>query len=229
MKQWFEYQLQHQRQQDYAPNSSSHAVTNIASQMQKEIEHVLAIYATSRVTSHIEKVFSKDFSYTDSLAPNVSDIDQATLDQWIYDPAYKDLLDRPSHEVVYFHETHDRTQLLQSFCDAMDISQVGLKDGLGSVKLHVQHPGQIFALHFDRPQHHEFERRHTVLVDQPAHTRFLVFMQDQMPGQIFLMDDRTISWQRGDVFTWDARNTMHGSCNLGYWPRFMLMFTLKLR
>lgn len=144
VKKWFEYQLQHQRQQDYVPNSSSHAVTNIASQMQKKIEHVLAIYATARVTCRTEKVFSKDFAYTDSLAPNVANIDRATLDKWIYDPAYNDLLDRPSHEVVYFHETHDRTQLMQSFCDAMDISQAGLKDGLGSVKMHVQHPGQVF-------------------------------------------------------------------------------------
>lgn len=197
--------------------------------MQAEMEHVLAIYKTAQVTSHTEKIFSKDCMYTDSLAPNVLAIDRATLDQWIYDPAYKDLLDRPSHEVVYFHEPHDRASLLQSFCSSMNITKAGLKDGLGSVKLHVQHPGQVFALHFDRPQHHDFSHRHAGLNDQPAHTRFLVFMQDQMPGQIFLMDNRAITWCRGDVFTWDARNTMHGSCNLGYWPRFMLMFTLKLK
>lgn len=229
MKKWFEYQLQHQRQTDYVPNSASGVVANLASQMQEEIAHVFEIYTTARVTRRVEKVFSRDCAYTDSLAPNVSDIDHTTLDQWIYDPLYQDLLDRPSHEVVYFHEPHDRAQLLKSFCTAMNISGVRLKEGLGSVKLHVQHPGQIFALHFDRPQHQEFNHDATSLDDTPAHTRFLLFMEHQMPGQVFLMDDDSISWRQGDVFTWDSRNTMHGSCNLGFWPRFMLMFTLAVR
>jgi hypothetical protein len=229
VKKWFEYQLKNQRQQDYLPGSSSNVVANIASQMQKDIDYVFSIYATPRVIQHTEKVFSKDFAYTDSMAPNVPTLDRETLDEWIYDSAFNDLLDRPSHEVVYFHESHDRDRLLKSFCNAMTIVEPVLKEGLGSVKLHVQHPGQIFALHFDRPQHQEFRNRPTDLADQPAHIRFLVFMQDQMPGQIFQMDDDFISWRQGDVFTWDARNTMHGSCNFGFWPRFMLMFTLALR
>lgn len=227
MKKWFEYQIKNQRTRDYKLGSASQSVANIALEMATVFEHVLTIYPTPQVTRRTEKVFSKECAYTNSLAANVSEIDHTTLDQWIYDPDFKELLDRQSHEVVYFHESHDREQIVRTFCEAMRITYADLKDGLGSVKLHVQHPGQMFALHFDRPQHKEFEHRQADLNHRPAHTRFLLFMQDQVPGQVFQMDHDFISWQKGDVFSWDARNTMHGSCNFGFWPRFMMMFTLK--
>lgn len=228
MKKWFDYQVQNQRHPEYKLGSASSAIANVSDSMQEVFHHIFKIYPTPQVTRKVEKVFSRDCKYVDSLSPNVPELDQETLEDWIYDPVYDTLLNRPSHEVVYFHDESDRDLLLTTFCQSLDISSASVKSGLGSVKLHVQHPGQIFALHFDRPQHFDFDQQKKSITNQPVHTRFLVFMQDQQPGQVFQMDHDYITWKQGDVFTWDSRNTMHGSSNLGFWPRFMLMFTLKL-
>jgi hypothetical protein len=93
--------------------------------------------------------------------------------------------------------------------------------------MHVQHPGQIFPLHFDRPQHIDFRLDISSITQTPSHQRYLIFIEDQLPGQLFQMDYDLLKWRAGDVFTWDARNSMHGSANIGYWARYMLMITLK--
>jgi hypothetical protein len=229
MLKWFEYQSLNQRQPDYVPGSSSSAVCNINKHMHQVFKVIFDLYDENvRVTRKIEKVFSRDCQYVNSLSPNVPEIGREILENWVYDPRFDLLLDRPSHEVVYFHEQSDRDMLLSKFCESMLIDRVKLKPGMGSVKLHVQHPGQIFPLHFDRPQHSDFGEKVHTIDSRPTHTRFLVFMEDQRPGQAFQMDSDYITWKQGDVFTWDARNTMHGSSNLGFWPRFMLMFTLQM-
>ena len=229
MRRWFEYQIKNQRDPYYVPGTYSSPYANILSTMKQEFDFIKKIYNTPRTTCKTESVFSSKYRYTDSLTKNVPNLPKSTLDEWVYDKDYEVLLDRSSHEVVYFHEHDDQKRILDSFCTAMAIDKALTKPGMSSIKLHVQHPGQIFPLHIDRPQHFDFEGKPGAVNNMPVHSRFLVFIEDQKPGQLFQMDDQCLNWSAGDVFTWNARDTMHGSSNVGYWPRFMLMFTIKIQ
>jgi hypothetical protein len=81
----------------------------------------------------------------------------------------------------------------------------------------------MFPLHFDRPQHYDFNKE---ITNKNCHKRFFLFLDDQSPGQIFQLDHAYLTWKRGDVFEYDPQNDMHGSANFGFDPRFLLMITI---
>jgi hypothetical protein len=226
MKKWFEYLEKNYKDPEYTPGSSALPIANVYSEMHHLFEYIKDIYETTQVTRHVSSNFSQKNGYIDTLT--IPNLDQSTLEQWIYDPEFDDLLNLPSHETVYFHQEQDYNTLVDTFAQAMGFENFVKKKDLGAVKLHVQHPGQVFPLHFDRPQYKDFGMDIENLKQPPVHQRFLVFMEDIRPGQLFQMDHVTLSWKAGDVFTWDARNTMHGSANVGYWKRWMMMYTLQI-
>lgn len=228
MLKWFEYQLQHQRRKDYTDVHSVSPVANVYKSMKDTIEWIHSIYSTPRVTKKTESIFARSDKYADVLAPNVKDIDKSTLEQWIYDPVYESMLERPSHETVYFHESEDFNRVLDNFCRSMCIKDYAVK-GLSSVRLHVQHPGQMFPLHFDRPQHHDFQQSVDTLNQESCHRRYFLFLDDQSPGQVFQLDHAYLTWRAGDVFLYDPKDDMHGSANFGYWPRFLILITIQTK
>lgn len=228
MKNWFEYQLKHQRDPDYVLGSATQPLANVQKHMQSVFGYVREIYHQPRVTRQTLAVFDRESRYPECLKKNVPHIDPAVLEQWVYDDDFHDLLCRPSHELVEFSEPSDVGLILDTFCQAMGFEhRVSQAKQYGAVKMHVQHPGQMFPLHLDRPQHSDFQVSIESFSQSPSHQRYLIFMDDQQPGQLFQMDYDLLRWRSGDVFTWDARNTMHGSANVGYWSRYMLMITLK--
>lgn len=228
MKKWFEYQLINQRDPNYVLGSATAAKTNVLQHMRLVFDYVKAIYNQPRVTRRAMTAFDHDSGYVDCLRSNVPDIDPAVLESWIYDDDYRDLLNRPNYELVEFNDPSDINLILTEFCRAMEIGNgIDQAKPHGAVKMHVQHPGQMFPLHLDRPQHNDFQVNVSSLQQTPSHQRYLIFIEDQKPGQLFQMDYDLLHWRAGDVFTWNARNTMHGSANVGYWSRFMLMITLK--
>jgi|694.fasta_scaffold136388_2 hypothetical protein len=228
MKKWFEYQIKNQRDPNYIIGSATQPIANVQETMHSVFQYIKEIYNQPRVTKRMETIFSRESSYANSLKANVPHIDLDTLEEWVYDDQFYDLLNRPSHEVVYFHEPDDYELILDSFCQGMSYTnRKSQTKGFGSVKMHVQHPGQIFPFHFDRPQHVDFQVDINSFTQVPSHQRYIIFIEDQQPGQLFQMDHDLLHWRAGDVFTWDARNTMHGSATVGYWPRYMLMITLK--
>jgi hypothetical protein len=193
------------------------------------IDKIKDLIVSPRTTKKTETVFSSkaEYKYVDALAPNVPDLAKSTLEEWIEDSRFADLLDRPSHEVVLFHEQDDFDQILAEFCKVMGIEKYRSK-GLTSLKLHILHPGQMFPLHFDRPQNHDFGQEISPSGERFIHKRFFLFLDDQKPGQVFQIDHAYLHWKAGDVFDYDQKDDMHGGANFGYWPRYMLMITILI-
>lgn len=229
MLHWFEYQLKNQRAADYQNKYVIDPICNISEAYRDTIHKIKDLYVSPRTTKKIETIFASksDYRYVDALAPNVSEVSKITLENWINDGRFTDLLNRPSHEVVLFHEPEDFDQILSEFCKVMGIKKY-LHKGLNSVKLHVLHPGQMFPLHFDRPQNHDFNRGIASIRHDFIHKRFFLFLDDQLPGQVLQIDHAYIRWKAGDVFDYDQKDDMHGGANFGYWPRHMLMVTVMV-
>jgi hypothetical protein len=76
-------------------------------------------------------------------------------------------------------------------------------------------PGQMQAMHFDP---------HLLETSNPK--RYTVFLQDYIPGHIFVWDDKMISnYKAGDMFEWTDPMCYHGCVNIGYETRYTLQLT----
>lgn len=113
--------------------------------------------------------------------------------------------------------------------------QLGLKKP--SARVQILPPGRVTLLHLDdlgkgymypveehlrtidfTPQ--ELENFNN---DPRTALRFLIMLEDSMPGQLMLFGDKVISsWSKGDVIYWDWPTVAHSTINTGYWPRALL-------
>lgn len=77
-------------------------------------------------------------------------------------------------------------------------------------------PGQFQAMHIDP---------HLVEVENPV--RYTMFLQDYIPGHIFVWDDKIASnYKAGDVFEWSDPMIVHGCTNISYQNRYTLQITM---
>jgi len=77
-------------------------------------------------------------------------------------------------------------------------------------------PGQFQAMHIDP---------HLVEVTNPV--RYSMFLQDFIPGHIFVWDDQILTnYKKGDLFEWSDPMIVHGPANIGYEPRYTLQITM---
>ena len=56
-------------------------------------------------------------------------------------------------------------------------------------------------------------------------TRYLVFLEDSLPGQMIQIESHTYThWRRGDCVSWTG-STQHGALNMSYQDRYILQLT----
>lgn len=76
-------------------------------------------------------------------------------------------------------------------------------------------PGQMQPMHFDP---------HLLETKNPK--RYTMFLQNWIPGHIFVYNDKYISnYQAGDLFLWDDPMMQHGVVNIGFADRYSLQIT----
>jgi hypothetical protein len=77
-------------------------------------------------------------------------------------------------------------------------------------------PGQMQAMHIDP---------HLVEVKNPV--RYTMYLQDYIPGHIFIWDDKMSSnYKIGDVFEWSDPMIVHGCVNISFETRYTLQITM---
>ena len=83
-------------------------------------------------------------------------------------------------------------------------------------------PGGITPWHIDGKKHLEYN-----LKEEEEHLveRHIIFLEDQKPGQIWQINDDFIKWKIGDILTWSQSTAPHGTANIGYHSRPVLMVT----
>lgn len=87
------------------------------------------------------------------------------------------------------------------------------------MRLHVQHPGQMWNLHLDKLQKWNPEDPGQVM-------RIMIALTDWEPGHFFSYGNYVhTGWRAGDVTTFDWQNIPHATANAGHGPRLTLQLT----
>ena len=87
------------------------------------------------------------------------------------------------------------------------------------MRLHVQHPGQVWNLHLDKLEKWNPEDPNKVM-------RIMIALNDWEPGHFFSYGNYVHSmWRAGDVTTFDWQNIPHSTANAGHNPRITLQIT----
>jgi len=77
-------------------------------------------------------------------------------------------------------------------------------------------PGQMQTMHIDP---------HLVDVKDPV--RYSMFLQDYVPGHVFVFDDfMATNYKAGDIFEWSDPECIHACVNVSYTVRYTLQITL---
>lgn len=143
-------------------------------------------------------------------------LDENIVREWVYDPEFKKIQD-----ATVTASTLDSSEidLINKICQLLNLSTVNV-----NISLQNQKPGEMVGLHVDGRKHHAFgltvEQEHIV-------ARYAIFLEDQQLGQIWFINNDFLKWRKGDVYTWDQSRVPHGTANVGFHDRLVLVVTGK--
>jgi hypothetical protein len=142
-------------------------------------------------------------------------LDAATVDQWINDPQFDQLRNVVFTVNKLLPDGND--QVIDLIAEVLSIK----KDRI-DIRLQIQNPGFMLPMHLDSPKHYVWNlpKEKEFLVE-----KYAVFLEDQQPGQTWLMNDSYLTWVRGDVVKFEQSTIPHGTANFGYVPRPLLVVT----
>lgn len=137
-----------------------------------------------------------------------------TVQEWLDDPEFECY-----KETVVDFRSLDKSEddVKQFLCKFLDLSL-----GAVSIFLQDQRPGGITPWHLDGKKHLQYklsaDQEHLI-------QRYIIFLEDQKPGQFWQINDDFIKWRKGDILTWDQSTSPHGTANAGYHNRPVIMVT----
>lgn len=92
------------------------------------------------------------------------------------------------------------------------------------IRIHVQHPGEVFTQHIDKLS--AFSAVNPATVNQDLIRRFVVFLTDWEPGHFYQFGNENVQgWQAGDIHTFSWPHVPHSTANAGRSPRVTLQVT----
>ncbi len=140
------------------------------------------------------------------------DIEPAQVQEWMDDPLYSKLRDN----VVKFKVLDRSEKEVMSF----------LKEyfNFSEIRIFYQNlkPGEMTPWHLDGKKHKEYKLTEN---EEDRVKRYIIFLEDQHPGQMWQINNDYIQWKAGDVLTWNQSTSPHGTANVGYHDRPVLMVT----
>ena len=176
-----------------------------------EVDKIHDLIDTSPWTTEMAVQYNQEF--VDNTVQHHG-IDADTVVQWLNDPefeCYRNLTF--SARVLSSDPSPLRTLIRDMF---------GFDDHKLRIRYQNQRPGKMVPLHLDGYKHLYYglppEQEHLV-------RRYVIFLEDQRPGQVWLVNDDFVHWHRGDVLTWSHCITPHGTANFGYNDRPILVVT----
>jgi hypothetical protein len=211
MKKWFDYQMENQVQNhDWDPYATP--VANIKDSFEPTLASIKESYYNGTCKIYFSKFFTE--AYYQKEATNGSSITAAQLKEYIDDPAYAGLTKNIGCD--YYNLTkQDEESVILMFSTKFNLNPSGML-----INVHLQQPGQMFPMHVDRVQ-----RADNGLFEPSKYNRYIVFLDDWKYGQMYQFGETFIKWKAGDVYTWPLRDMPHGTANVGYDPRFLLIIT----
>jgi hypothetical protein len=137
-----------------------------------------------------------------------------TVREWMFDPEYKRFQDATITASVL---DRSETDLIDKICKLLNLSTFNV-----DIRMQNQKPGEMVNLHLDGYKHHVFN----LPVEQEYRvTRYAIFLEDQQLGQTWFINNDYLHWRKGDVFTWNQSTVPHGTANIGFHDRPVLVVT----
>ena len=211
MKKWFDYQMENQVQ-SYDWGQYATPITNIKDSFGLIITSIKENYYNGTCKVKFSKFFTED--WFQSQATVGSTITAAQLKEYIDDPAYSGLTKNIGCDYYNLTERDEKAVTLM-FSKKFNLNPSGMQ-----INVHLQQPGQMFPMHIDRVQ-----RNDAGLFLPSKYNRYIVFLDDWKYGQMYQFGETFIKWKAGDVYSWPLRDMPHGTANVGYDPRFLLIIT----
>lgn len=219
MKKWYEWQLKNQvKNKNWVDIVTP--VVNLSKELEWFTSFVIDGHKNKTLDCYFDNVFFRsDWTAKASDSTN-GEVSESELYNWMHDSEFETLMSRQGVEYIvnFDQETDIKLRKLLSDCLNLDESSINFR-------IHIQRPGEFFALHFDRNKYGQFE------IDDPKNnyeTRskiFLIFLNDRRLGQSFHLGPAQLDWKEGDVFTWEQSDIPHGSANVGLDNRYSIIIT----
>lgn len=107
-----------------------------------------------------------------------------------------------------------------------DTANAGAQRDYGYESFHMQRPGQFLMYHHDL-YYAVIRDADPELAWKPEKLRrFVVFMEDWVPGHIWIAGNTTYShWRKGECITWNWQDMPHGTANLSPKVRYSVHLT----
>jgi len=226
MKNWFEFQekfhkskLSESKVTD-GKNSKNFILFNIPHETIQPILQIAKFLLSKGKTD--ERMMFETKKYVEEIKvsyKNLIEIDQKKLHEWIDDPKFDNLMKVTGKQLILGEVEYNQLKkiILPNVSKYFSINW-----DKAHLALCAQMPGQMFPWHYDIFKSNVFTGVHD---KEYKVKRWLIMLDDQKPGQVFLMGDQYIEWKKGDVIAWKNVELPHGSGNFGYWPRFSLRIT----
>lgn len=134
---------------------------------------------------------------------------------WLLDPEYKKYSDNANSQIAMIPPAQE-VKIRQILANQLNLDIDTLL-----TRVHVQAPGEIIALHVDPLKTRLFNAQSSEVC------RYVWFLQDQYPGQVWLMVNQAIEWKANDLVFFDNTKLPHATANLGYHNRYCMIITGK--
>jgi hypothetical protein len=219
MKKWFQWQLINQVENNKWP-TKVRPVTNLSKNLSWFKDFILEGFKNKTLHYYYDNVFYREDWVKKASASTNGSVLESTLHEWMHDPELQTLMDNQGVEYLVEFPTDIEERLTLTLADNLNL----VKDSI-NVRVHVQRPGQFFALHFDRNKYGQFTLGDPQDSYETESKIYLVFLNNQELGQVFQIGRDQITWTEGDVFTWPQVNMPHGSSNFGFENRYAILLT----
>ena len=152
-----------------------------------------------------------DYNYNKQAAQFGMSVEE--IKEWMLDPNYKRYSDNANSRIAVMPsdlEARIRHELAE---------YLGLEKDTLLMRIQVQAPGEMIALHLDPLKTKLFGAEDEQIL------RYAWFLEDQHPGEVWLMDNAAIYWKAGDLVYFDNTRLPHATANLGYNDRYVMIIT----
>lgn len=152
-----------------------------------------------------------DYNYTKQAAQFGMSVEE--IKSWMLDPEYKRYSDNANSRIAVMtadSEAKVRRELA---------AHLNLEEDTLLMRIQVQAPGEMIALHLDPFKTKLFG------ADDKEIVRYAWFLENQHPGEIWLMNHEAIHWKAGDLVYFDNTRLPHATANLGYHNRYVMIIT----
>lgn len=143
-----------------------------------------------------------------------------TIREWLEDPEWERMTQVP--QTIAWQGMWPTTisdNLIREFQNIAPVFQDYIK-----WRVNVLLPGDTISLHYDaRWKSHIAEENNPGRKFQDK--RCFIHLTDQLAGHFAHMGEDQIQWNKYDMYTFSLDKLMHGSCNLGYEWRNLLIIT----